>query len=63
MGDGDFARFTGANDDVCVATRKFGPTRSNGNKWYLLATKCVPKGKTISDADIAALMAAANFRG
>jgi hypothetical protein len=29
----------------------------------LLATKCVPKGQTISDADIASLMAAANFRG
>ena len=63
MGDGEYARFTGPNDDVCVATRKFGATRSHGNAWYLLATKCVPKGKTISDSDIASLMAAANFRG
>jgi hypothetical protein len=63
MGSGEYARFTGPNDDVCVATRKFGPSRSNGNAWYLLATKCVGKGQTISDADIANLMAAANFRG
>jgi hypothetical protein len=62
-GGGDYSRFTGANDDVCVATRKVGPPRGNGNRWYLLATKCVPKGQTISDADIASMMAAANFRG
>ena len=63
MAGGDYARFTGGNDDVCVATRKVGPPRKRGNAWYLLATKCVPMGKTISDADIASLIAAANFRG
>jgi hypothetical protein len=62
MGQGDYARFTGVNDDVCVAARRLGPPRKRGNAWYLLATKCVPKGKTISDADIASLMAAANLR-
>jgi hypothetical protein len=62
MGEGEYARFTGPNDDVCVATRKFGPSRKHGNQWYLLATKCVPKGRTISDADIATLMAAADIR-
>jgi len=60
---GDYSRFTGANDDVCVATRKVGPPRKRGSAWYLLSTKCVPKGQTISDADIASLIAAANFRG
>ena len=60
---GDYSRFTGANDDVCVATRKVGPPRKRGSAWYLLSVKCVPKGQTISDADIASLMAAANFRG
>jgi hypothetical protein len=63
IGQGDYSRFTGANDDVCVAARKVGPPRGKGIKWYLLATRCVPKGKTISDADIASLMTAANFRG
>jgi hypothetical protein len=60
---GDYARFTGAADDACVAVRKHGSPRSKGFRYYILATKCVPKGQTISDADIASLMAAANFRG
>jgi hypothetical protein len=60
---GDYARFTGAADDVCVAVRKNGPPRQRGYRYYILATKCVPKGQTISDADIASLMAAASFRG
>ncbi len=62
MGDGDYVRFTGVEDDVCVAVRKNGSARSKGYSYYLLATKCVPKGQTISDGDIGHLMASFSAR-
>lgn len=58
---GDFLTFLDRDGESCIATRKLGKVAgSSGNRWYLLATECVPKGKTLTDADAAFLMASAD---
>ena len=54
--------FTSAAGEACAAIRKKGPVRGSGYAWVLVATKCVPKGKTISDQEIGEFIAAADFR-
>jgi len=57
---GDFLRFTDQGGENCIAVRKLGPSTRSGNKWYLLATECARKEKTLSDADVASLLASAD---
>lgn len=62
LAGGDYLKFTSASGDVCIGIRKNGSSRSKGFKWILLASKCVPKGKSISDEEIGRFISAANFR-
>lgn len=62
MSGSDYLRFTSAAGEACAAIRKKGPVRGSGYAWVLVATKCVPKGKTISDQEIGEFIAAADFR-
>jgi hypothetical protein len=58
---GDFLRFVDHDGENCMATRKIGAVAGNaGNRWYLIATQCVRKGRTIPDTDAAALLASAD---
>ena len=62
LSGGDYQRFTNPTGDACVAIRKLGDARSAGYKWYLVAGKCVAKGVSISEAEIAQFMAVTGFR-
>jgi hypothetical protein len=62
LSDGDYQRFTDPKGSECVAIRKLGTSHSAGYKWLLLAGKCLPKGKSISDQDIAQFMEATGVR-
>jgi hypothetical protein len=58
---GDFLTFVDRDGENCMATRKVGAVAGNtGNRWYLIATKCVKKGRTIPDTDAPALLASAD---
>ena len=57
---GDFLTYTDRNGENCIAARKLGDTTKYGNKWYLMATQCAPKGKRLTEADGASLLAGAN---
>jgi hypothetical protein len=58
---GDFVTFTDRYGQSCIATHKLGAVAgTSGNRWYLLATECAPKGKALTDADAPALMASAD---
>ena len=48
--------------EACIGIRKNGSSRSKGFKWILLASKCVPKGKSISDEEAGRFISAASFR-
>jgi hypothetical protein len=55
---GEFLKFVDRDGENCMTTRKVGTVAGNaGNRWYLLSTKCVRKGRTIPDTDAPALMA------
>jgi hypothetical protein len=60
IGGGDYARFTNTDGYACIVTRKVGAATKLGNKWYLLALKCVRNSPPLPDSDAAALLAAAN---
>jgi hypothetical protein len=62
LGDGDYARFTDARNEACVAVRKNGPARTAGYRYYLLATKCVPGKQAISEAEAAELLSSFSAR-
>lgn len=50
--DADFVSFLSASKEACVGIRKNGPANAQGTRWVLYATRCVPPGQQISDADI-----------
>jgi len=62
MNGADYSRFTGATGDACVVARKTGPVQGAGFKWVLFANKCVPPGKTISDAELGQFISAMGYR-
>jgi hypothetical protein len=57
----DFVTFASGKDS-CVGFRKLGPSYSTGYRWVLWATRCVPAGQKVSDAEIDAFITAADFR-
>jgi hypothetical protein len=63
LNGGDYQRFFSSEGQNCVGVRKTGPSHRAGYKWVLSATKCVAKGKSISDEEIGQFIAGANFAG
>lgn len=59
---GDYLRFVGEKNEQCIAIRKLGPAFNGGYKWAIHATKCVPSGKQISEADVGQFIIATDFR-
>jgi hypothetical protein len=57
----DVVTFTSAKDS-CVGFRKLGPSSHSGYRWVLYATRCVPAGQKVPDADSDAFITAADFR-
>ena len=62
MAGGDYVRYEGPLGQPCVGIRKYGPSRGTGFKWIMMGTRCVQKGMTISDQDIASFIASADYR-
>ena len=63
LNGGDYQRFFSSEGESCIGVRKPGPNHKAGFKWVLSATKCVAKGKSISDEEIGRFIADANFTG
>ena len=62
MAGGDYVRYEGPLGQPCVGIRKYGPSMGTGFKWIMVGTRCVQKGMTISDQDIASFIASADHR-
>ena len=62
MAGGDYVRYEGPLAQPCVGIRKYGPSMGTGFKWIMVGTRCVQKGMTISDQDIASFIASADHR-
>jgi hypothetical protein len=62
MAGGDYVRYEGSTGQPCVGIRKYGPSTTTGFKWIMLGTRCVQKGKTISDQDVSSFIASADYR-
>jgi len=58
---GNYLRFKSAAGESCIGILKEGSARPKGFKWILIASKCVPVGKSIPDPDITSFIAAADF--
>jgi hypothetical protein len=50
--DADYVSFKSAANEACIGLRKVGPGNTAGTRWVLYATRCVPPGQQITDADI-----------
>jgi hypothetical protein len=60
--DADFVSFQSAAHESCVGIRKTGPGSAQGAKWVLYATRCVPQGKAVTDAEISSFVRHARVR-
>jgi len=60
--DADFVSFEGPGKESCAGIRKIGPSHAQGAKWVLYATRCVPKGLPVTDAEIATFVRQARVR-
>ena len=60
--DADFVSFVSAAREPCVGIRKMGPPNEKGAQWVLYATRCVPPGQQITEADIDAFVREARLR-
>jgi|1186.fasta_scaffold769943_1 hypothetical protein len=58
----DFLSFQNTAQEACVGLRKIGPGNAQGTRWVLYATRCVPPGKQITDADIDSFVREARLR-
>jgi hypothetical protein len=58
----DFVSFHNAARESCIGIRKVGPDNAQGPKWVLYATRCVPAGQQIADADIDVFVREARLR-
>jgi len=58
----DFVSFRSAAKEPCVGIRKTGPVNAEGARWLLYATRCVPPGQQISEADIDGFVREARLR-
>jgi hypothetical protein len=62
MAGGDYVRYEGPAGQPCVGIRKYGPSTTTGFKWIMVGTRCLQKGKSISDQDIVSFIASADYR-
>lgn len=60
--DADVVSFESAVKESCIGIRKTGPANALGARWVLYATRCVPPGHPVSDADIAVFVRQARIR-
>jgi hypothetical protein len=60
--DADFVSFESAAKEPCIGIRKTGPGSTQGANWVLYATRCVPPGRSVTDADIATFVRQARIR-
>lgn len=60
--DADFVSFQNTAMEACVGIRKTGPDNAQGTKWVLYATRCVPPGQQVSEADIDVFVREARLR-
>jgi hypothetical protein len=60
--DADYVSFQSAAQESCIGIRKHGPGNAQGMRWVLYATRCVPPGQTISEADVDAFVRLARLR-
>ena len=58
----DFVSFLSAAKEPCVGIRKTGPVNAEGARWLLYATRCVPPGQSITEADIDGFVREARLR-
>jgi hypothetical protein len=58
----DFVSFESAAKESCIGIRKTGPANAQGAQWVLYATRCVPAGRPVTDADIATFVRQARIR-
>ena len=58
----DFVSFLSAAKEPCVGIRKTGPVSAEGARWLLYATRCVPSGQSITEADIEGFVREARLR-
>ena len=59
---GDYLTFTSAKGDACLGIRKFGPAEGRGYKWILYATRCVPAGGSVTEADAIRFLTETGYR-
>jgi hypothetical protein len=60
--DAEFVSFQSAAREACIGIRKVGPTNALGMRWVLYATRCVPPGQPISEAEIDSFVRQARLR-
>ena len=60
--DADVVSFQSAAQEACIGIRKLGPGNPQGTRWVLYATRCVPPGHSVSEADIDAFVRLARLR-
>jgi len=60
--DADFVSFQNTAKEACVGLRKIGPGNAQGIRWVLYATRCVPPGQQITEADIDSFVREARLR-
>jgi hypothetical protein len=62
MAGADYVRYEGSAGQPCVGVRRYGPSRLTGFKWIMMGTRCVEKGKAISDQDVGIFIASVDVR-
>jgi hypothetical protein len=60
--DADFVSFQSAARESCIGIRKIGPNNAQGTRWVLYATRCVPPGQQISEAELDGFVRQARLR-
>jgi hypothetical protein len=58
----DFLTFVSAKGESCVGIRRYGPSTQTGYKWILNATRCSPKDRPASEAEIDKFISEADYR-
>lgn len=66
---GDYVTFTSSKGESyagmlhsCLGIRKLGPAESDGYKWVLYATRCLPGQQTFTEADAIRFLAETGYR-
>lgn len=57
-----YALFTAQAGEACVGFRKAGPDRGSGHAWAILGIHCAPKGRTLGDSQVVAVIESARTK-